>query len=886
MADVRCPMCSKPNPAGVQACQHCGARLKPLVAPSQPDSPSPTGTPPSGAQDASDWLGDLRSGGADTFGADAGESFDDGDGDSDWFSRLGQDDDTPASAAAFAKPDWLAAPTEKGDPNIPDWMEELGVSADTGQSEASAGQFFRQEEESAEEGAAADDLKDWLAGLSDSEAASSPLAESASDEALPDWLSGFDTDADSPQSFAAQPPADEASAMAEPLPDWLSAAADEPAAPTMFTGEPDSGAETAEVPDWLTAPGGLPEPAAPAEMPSTSESGLPDWLSGIESPDLAEAPQDAGQSESAETLPAWLHEETEEQALPVDFGSFETPESETVDAEAQQAPDWLSQFGEAAALDEGPAPDAESQGVVSPKPFPTGSLAADDFLSDNTPDWLSNLGGLDEIVPEESAAAAPLGGGTDWLSGLGSLGDDEASSEERAPDASQAPDGAPALDKPSWGEMLQEEGGAQGAFEMTDLDATPDWLSSVTASEGTTEEPLADGMAPAGGPIEPGADATPAELPTWLEAMRPVESAAPSAAFRDETDTRVESAGPLSGLRGVLQAEPEVANFRKPPVYTNKLQMTETHQARIALLEELVASEGKPKPVQAFVPIRSQIALRLLIALGLVAAVLFGLWGGSQMVPLPAGELPQEIKNLRGSIEALPPNAPVLVAIDYDAGTSAEMGYPARMVLQNLAQREAFVTFVSTSLSGPLLTELLLDQVNDSLPVTYTNYTVLGYIPGGASGLLSFARSPRQLVTGLDGDGWQSPPISQIDALSEFSLVVVMTDNADTARIWIEQVHPLLDADTPLTMALSAQAEPMVRPYFLAGAGQDGEVQLFGYVAGIAGAAAYQGKLVPGSVLKEWDALTLASGVALIAIVLGGLVNFGLAVSSRPKGKK
>src|SRR3972149_2244589 len=38
MADVRCPMCGKPNPADLETCQFCGARLKPLLAPSPDDS--------------------------------------------------------------------------------------------------------------------------------------------------------------------------------------------------------------------------------------------------------------------------------------------------------------------------------------------------------------------------------------------------------------------------------------------------------------------------------------------------------------------------------------------------------------------------------------------------------------------------------------------------------------------------------------------------------------------------------------------------------------------------------------------------------------------------------------------------------------------------------
>jgi hypothetical protein len=32
MADVRCPMCGKPNPPDLEKCKFCGARIKPLLA--------------------------------------------------------------------------------------------------------------------------------------------------------------------------------------------------------------------------------------------------------------------------------------------------------------------------------------------------------------------------------------------------------------------------------------------------------------------------------------------------------------------------------------------------------------------------------------------------------------------------------------------------------------------------------------------------------------------------------------------------------------------------------------------------------------------------------------------------------------------------------------
>jgi hypothetical protein len=58
MADTRCSMCGKLNPAEADVCRYCGARLKPV----QPGgSKRPTAAPPPAAGEGdADWMSDLR----------------------------------------------------------------------------------------------------------------------------------------------------------------------------------------------------------------------------------------------------------------------------------------------------------------------------------------------------------------------------------------------------------------------------------------------------------------------------------------------------------------------------------------------------------------------------------------------------------------------------------------------------------------------------------------------------------------------------------------------------------------------------------------------------------------------------------------------------------
>ncbi|HSO26584.1 MAG TPA: hypothetical protein VLS48_00835, partial [Anaerolineales bacterium] len=114
---------------------------------------------------------------------------------------------------------------------------------------------------------------------------------------------------------------------------------------------------------------------------------------------------------------------------------------------------------------------------------------------------------------------------------------------------------------------------------------------------------------------------------------------------------------------------------------------------------------------------------------------------------------------------------------------------------------------------------------------------------------------------------WDAAPLSGINTLADFALVLVITESPDTARVWVEQVGPAL-GDTPLLLAVSAQAEPLVRPY--AGAGAN---QVQGLISSISGGVYYdylQFRRQPGVV---WSAYSLGAWAAVVLILLGGLIN-------------
>jgi hypothetical protein len=235
-------------------------------------------------------------------------------------------------------------------------------------------------------------------------------------------------------------------------------------------------------------------------------------------------------------------------------------------------------------------------------------------------------------------------------------------------------------------------------------------------------------------------------------------------------------------------------------------------------------------------------------------------------------------------IETLTPTDPVLIAFDYEPGTSGEMNAAAAAVVDHLMLKGAYLSLVSTSPTGPALAEHFIHTVVSQHGYTSGNqYTNLGYIPGGAAGLLGFVQMT-QHVTPLTFDGldaWHTPALSQIQTLANYKLVVVISDDPDIARSWIEQVQPTLE-NTPMIAIVSAQAEPILHPY---ASGEN--AQLKGLISGISGGAAYEqviGK--PNLARTYWDTLNYALMAAVVVLLIGSGVNLmTFFVKKKPTGE-
>ena len=138
-------------------------------------------------------------------------------------------------------------------------------------------------------------------------------------------------------------------------------------------------------------------------------------------------------------------------------------------------------------------------------------------------------------------------------------------------------------------------------------------------------------------------------------------------------------------------------------------------------------------------------------------------------------------------------------------------------------------------------------------------------------GLRSLATSPQSLLPyALNGDNvWAGVPLNEISNIQDFNAVLVLTNDSDTARIWIEQVGPFLHkANRPLLFVLSKQAEPLVLPYY---AGYPSQVQ--GFVSGLAGGVAYARSVGTVQSNGVWDAFSISITVSALVIIVGSIAS-------------
>lgn len=612
------------------------------------------------------------------------------------------------------------------------------------------------------------------------------------------------------------------------------------------------------------------EEESPAREPQ-EPGGTPDWLGQLRE---ADSGYDEGPPEGEK--PEWI-----EEFIAAGDEDSDQPETE------EEVPDWLARIREktqtTGAQPVEPDDDwitslrQEEQTTTRPEGLEELMPAADEEPEPELPQSAPlDLGALSTVPPPDR----PSG---EWEAiDVDALGEQEAPAESGAP-ADFSPEAFRADTESSEAHfvppLISEQTGDAPVIEIDEkvLDSAelPGWLEQIKPALAAMEEQ--ETSVEEGAPDED-VDLAPATLPSWLEAMRPVDAFRPEIDIEPEEEQPVESAGPLAGLRGVLMAEPVVAKPRTSSASASRLEVTERQYAQAELLQRLVDQESREVRAGPERPFKLPIA-RWLISLVLLVALLapygFGQIGleGFNTPSVVSPDLPP----LLTLVNAVPVDRPALIVFDYTPGYSGELDTVAGSLIGHMAGRGIPMVTLSTRVTGPPLAERLMRDVLAEPDGAPREFLQLGFLSGGPTAIQLFAVSPRDaILTGFKlPDGitrqsvWSAPVLQNVNRLSDFGMVVVITAGTDTARAWAEQTHPWI-GDVPLVMVLSAGAEPLVRPYY-----ESLERQVDGILTGLPSAIAYQQNTVQETTaLAGWNAL--GSGLLSIELVLLAGIGVGL----------
>ena len=485
MSDVRCPMCSKPNPADAEACQYCQARIKPLVI--KPDSdPSASVQPQKPPRQDDDWLGSLRD---EDQTPVANEEF------------LSQsDDDLRAMFSDDADVDWLATLRAEGDPDqdlegerTQAWLDEIrtGSLHDT------------------EQGAAAEAEPEWLRRIRARQQNQEGGFPSGIEDSLEvDFLDDLRAESSEGDEIGITE-ASEGQPGSEVRPQDAQPAQQTPGQPEDDTPDWLSDLSQGSRKDWNQEPVGDESKVSPfTEHIDFPEEGTPDWLRDLE----GDSPTDASQDFQLESQDSPVKETGDFPAWLADLSSVDpgTALEETQSSKEEEEPAWLADFEVPEALDD------EIRSL-----FADNKLGSNELPDNLLPSGLEEEALFDEVNPFEE-----------------------------------------------------------------DL---PDLTESSAASSDAGKSFYIES--------EPKDDIARADLPTWLEAMRPVEAAATPPPVMDPGKDVIENKGPLAGLRGVLPVEPDTTRVHKAAALPIKLRVSEEQQRNAAMFTDQINSEGEPRPL-------------------------------------------------------------------------------------------------------------------------------------------------------------------------------------------------------------------------------------------------------------------------------------------------
>lgn len=234
-------------------------------------------------------------------------------------------------------------------------------------------------------------------------------------------------------------------------------------------------------------------------------------------------------------------------------------------------------------------------------------------------------------------------------------------------------------------------------------------------------------------------------------------------------------------------------------------------------------------------------------------------------IPLIVNDSTRSIYDIVESLN--PAEDVVLLAFDYSPGSAADLHPQAEAVVNHLTKRGIKWAAVAFWADGPMMADMIIDELEAKGGVYGTDFANLGFMTGGENAIKTFGGDPYVILKDTRGNDTKSLPVmAGITTVADFGYIIEFASGNPGYNEWIRQVvDPLKVKFAAGVVTVSA---PQAIPFFQSG-------QLSGLMQGLRGGAEYEVLVgVPGAGASMMDASSLGHMVIIAFILIGNLAYF------------
>jgi hypothetical protein len=236
-------------------------------------------------------------------------------------------------------------------------------------------------------------------------------------------------------------------------------------------------------------------------------------------------------------------------------------------------------------------------------------------------------------------------------------------------------------------------------------------------------------------------------------------------------------------------------------------------------------------------------------------------------VNLPITVSPR-VEEAYDTVDSLPAGSVVLVSMDYEPDTMAELQPMSIAVLRHCFRKNLKVIAMTLYPSGPGLAEPAIRIAAEAEGKTRgVDYTFLGYKSGFQTVMIGIGESIRQQYpVDFYGTPLDSIPVMRgIDSYAQIDLVATLTASSG-ADYWIQFAATRFRK--PLILGATAVMATDYYPYL-------SSRQLLGLIGGMKGAAEYEKRMdLFGDARRGMDAQSMVHVIVALLVILGNVALF------------